>query len=95
MHVEIEAPDDYAGALMGDLNTRRGHVLGITPRGRSAVIEAEVPMAEMLQYGATLTSLTQGRGSFHMELKGYEVVPSAVAERILASAKRPVASETE
>lgn len=95
MRVEIEAPEEYAGALMGDLNTRRGHVLGMTLRGRSVVVEAEVPMAEMLQYGATLTSLTQGRGSFHMEMRGYEVVPTAVAERILATAQRPVTAETE
>lgn len=95
MHVEVEAPEEYAGALMGDMNTRRGHVLGMTPRGRAVAIEAEVPMAEMLQYGATLTSLTQGRGSFHMESKGYEMVPTAVAERILATARRPVAAEIE
>ena len=95
MHVEVDAPEEYAGALMGDLNTRRGHVLGMMPRGRTVIIEAEVPMAEMLQYGAALTSLTQGRGSFHMEAKGYEMVPTAVAERILATARRPMAAETE
>ena len=95
MRVEVEAPEPYAGALMSDLNTRRGHVLGMTARGRAAVIEADVPMAEMLQYGATLTALTQGRGSFQMELRGYEVVPAAVAERILASARRPVAVADE
>ena len=80
---------------MGDLNTRRGHVLGMSTRGRAAVIEADVPMAEMLQYGATLTALTQGRGSFHMELRGYEIVPGAVAERVLASARRPAAVAEE
>ena len=93
MRVEVEAPEEYAGALMSDMNTRRGHVLGMTPRGRAVAIEADVPMAEMLQYGATLTSLTQGRGSFHMELRSYDVVPAAVAERILATARRPVAAE--
>ncbi len=95
MRVEVEAPEQYAGALMGDLNTRRGHVLGMSTRGRAAVIEADVPMAEMLQYGATLTALTQGRGSFHMELRGYEIVPGAVAERVLASARRPAAVAEE
>jgi elongation factor G len=64
-------------------------------RGRSAVIRAEVPMAEMLTYGATLTSLTQGRGSFHMELKNYDIVPPAIAEKILATAKKPVDVEEE
>ncbi len=69
MKVEIEAPEECAGALMGDLNGRRGKVQGMDSRGRSTVIAAEVPMAEMLSYGTTLTSITQGRGSFHMELK--------------------------
>jgi elongation factor G len=59
------------------------------------VIDAEVPMAEMLTYGAVLTSITQGRGSFHMELKHYDVVPQPVAEKILASARRPVEMDEE
>jgi elongation factor G len=95
MKVEVEAPEEFAGALMGDLNTRRGRVQGMEERGRSAVIRAEVPMAEMLTYGATLTSLTQGRGSFHMELKNYDIVPPAIAEKILATAKKPVDVEEE
>jgi elongation factor G len=95
MKVEITAPDEFAGALMGDLNGRRGKVQGMDARGKSAVIAAEVPMAEMLSYGVTLTSLTQGRGSFHMELKDYDVVPQLVAEKILATAKRPVEMEEE
>jgi elongation factor G len=95
MKVEVTAPDEFAGALMGDLNGRRGKVQGMDSRGRSTVIAAEVPMAEMLSYGTTLTSLTQGRGSFHMEMKHYDVVPGPVAEKILASAKRPVEAEEE
>jgi elongation factor G len=95
MKVDVEAPEEFAGALMGDLNGRRGRVQGMQARGRNAVIAAEVPMAEMLSYGATLTSLTQGRGSFHMELKQYDVVPQPVAEKILATAKRPVESEED
>jgi elongation factor G len=95
MKVDVEAPEEFAGALMGDLNGRRGRVQGMQARGRSAVIAAEVPMAEMLSYGATLTSLTQGRGSFHMELKHYDVVPQPVADKILATAKRPVDAEEE
>ena len=95
MKVEIEAPEEFAGALMGDLNGRRGKVQGMDSRGRSTVIAAEVPMAEMLSYGITLTSLTQGRGSFHMELKHYDVVPQLVAEKILATAKKPVDAEEE
>ncbi len=95
MKVEVTAPDEFAGALMGDLNGRRGKVQGMDSRGRSTVIAAEVPMAEMLSYGTTLTSLTQGRGSFHMEMKHYDVVPGPVAEKILASAKRPVEAEED
>jgi elongation factor G len=95
MKVEVEAPEEFAGALMGDLNGRRGKVQGMDSRGRATVIAAEVPMAEMLTYGTTLTSLTQGRGSFHMEMKHYDVVPQLVAEKILALAKRPVDADEE
>ena len=95
MKVEIEAPEEFAGALMGDLNGRRGRVQGMQSRGRATVIAAEVPMAEMLSYGTTLTSLTQGRGSFHMEMTHYDYVPGPVAEKILATAKRPVDAEEE
>jgi elongation factor G len=95
MKVEVEAPEEFAGALMGDLNGRRGKVQGMDSRGRSTVIVAEVPMAEMLSYGTTLTSITQGRGSFHMELKHYDVVPQLVAEKIMAMAKKPVDAEEE
>jgi elongation factor G len=95
MKVEVTAPDEFAGALMGDLNGRRGKVQGMESRGRSTVIAAEVPMAEMLSYGITLTSLTQGRGSFHMEMKHYDIVPQLVAEKILATAKRPVEAEED
>ncbi|HTJ31274.1 MAG TPA: EF-Tu/IF-2/RF-3 family GTPase, partial [Acidobacteriaceae bacterium] len=95
MKVEIEAPDEFAGALMGDLNGRRGRVQGMQSRGKTTVVAAEVPMAEMLSYGTTLTSLTQGRGSFHMEMAHYDFVPAAVAEKILANAKKPVEAEEE
>jgi elongation factor G len=94
MKVEVEAPEEFAGALMGDLNGRRGRVQGMSSRGRATVIAAEVPMAEMLAYGTVLTAITQGRGSFHMEMKHYDVAPPLVAEKILATAKKPV-EETE
>lgn len=95
MKVEIEAPDEFAGALMGDLNSRRGRVQGMETRGRTTVIAAEVPMAEMLTYGTILTSMTQGKGSYRMEMNHYDIVPQAVAEKILANAKRPVEDEEE
>jgi elongation factor G len=95
MKVEIEAPDQFAGALMGDLNGRRGRVQGMEARGKSTVINAEVPMAEMLSYGTQLTSMTQGKGTYRMEMNHYDVVPPAVAEKILANTKRPVEEEEE
>ncbi len=95
MKVEIEAPDEFAGALMGDLNGRRGRVGGMESKGRTTVINAQVPMAEMLTYGTQLTSMTQGKGSYHMEVDHYDIVPQLVADKILANAKRPVEEEEE
>jgi elongation factor G len=95
MKVEIEAPDEFAGALMGDLNGRRGRVQGMVSKGRTTVINAEVPMAEMLAYGTILTSMTQGKGSYRMEMNHYDIVPQLVADKILANAKRPVEEEEE
>jgi elongation factor G len=95
MKVEIEAPDEFAGALMGDLNGRRGRVGGMESKGRTTVINAQVPMAEMLTYGTILTSMTQGKGSYRMEMDHYDIVPQLVAEKILANAKRPVEEEEE
>ncbi len=95
MKVEIEAPDEFAGTLMGDLNGRRGRVGGMESKGRTTVINAQVPMAEMLTYGTLLTSMTQGKGSYRMEVDHYDIVPQLVAEKILANAKRPDEEEEE
>ena len=95
MKVAVEAPDDFAGTLMGDLNGRRGRVQGMETKGRTTIINAEVPMSEMLTYGTQLTAMTQGKGSYHMEMDHYDVVPQPVAEKILANAKRPVEEEEE
>ena len=95
MKVEIEAPDEFAGALMGDLNGRRGRVAGMESKGRTTVINAQVPMAEMLTYGTILTSMTQGKGSYRMEMDHYDIVPQLVADKLLANAKRPVEEEEE
>jgi len=95
MKVEIEAPDEFAGTLMGDLNSRRGRVGGMESKGRTTVINAQVPMAEMLTYGTLLTSMTQGKGSYRMEMDHYDIVPQLVADKILANAKRPMEEEEE
>jgi len=95
MKMEIEAPDEFAGALMGDLSGRRGRVQGMDTSATGTVIRAEVPMAEVLTYGTALTSMTQGRGSFRMEMDHYDIVPQMIAEKILAAAKQPVPDEEE
>jgi elongation factor G len=95
MKLEIEAPDEFAGALMGDLSGRRGRVQGMESSGTGTIIRAEVPMAEILTYGTSLTSMTQGRGSFRMEMGHYDIVPPMIAEKILAAAKQPVHDEEE
>jgi elongation factor G len=87
MKVEIEAPDEFAGAIMGDLNSRRGRIQGMDNKGGRTVVRAEVPMAEMLTYGVDLTSMTQGRGSFNMEMNHYDIVPAQLQEKIIAAAK--------
>jgi elongation factor G len=89
MRVEIDIPDDTAGAVVGDLNSRRGRVQGMETRGRRAIVSAQVPLAEMLTYGTTLTSMTHGQGSFRMEMDHYDFVPNAIADKITSTSKRP------
>jgi elongation factor G len=93
MNVEVYAPSDYAGDLMGDLNSRRGRIGGMEPRGTLTVIKAQVPMAEMLTYEQQLTSATGGRGSYHMEYSHYEEVPTHLQAKIIAAAKAERAGE--
>ena len=87
MSVEVYAPSDFAGDLMGDLNSRRGRIGGMETRGTSTAIKAQVPMAEMLTYEQQLTSATGGRGSYHMEFSHYEEAPSNVRDKVIADAK--------
>jgi len=87
MNVEVYAPSDFAGDLMGDLNSRRGRISGMDTRGVSTVIKATVPMAEMLTYEQTLTSTTGGRGSYHMEFSHYDEVPGHLHGKIIAASK--------
>ncbi|HUP63772.1 MAG TPA: elongation factor G [Thermoanaerobaculia bacterium] len=88
MHVEVYTPSEYMGDLMGDLTSRRGKMEGIESDDESQVIRAQVPMAEMLTYGSTLRSITQGRGSFHMEYSHYEEVPRNLQEKVIAESKK-------
>ncbi len=87
MSVEITIPDDFAGSIMGDLNSRRGRIQGMDNKAGNTIVKAEVPMAEMLTYGADLTSMTQGRGSFSMEMHHYDTVPQQLQDKIIEKAK--------
>jgi elongation factor G len=94
MRVEIDAPDECMGALIGDLNGRRGRVQGMESAGTGTIVRAQVPLAEMLTYGVTLTSITHGRGNYRMEMDHYDFAPAAVADKIAAGVKRPAADES-
>lgn len=95
MNVEVQAPVEFAGDLMGDMNGRRGRISGMDTKGGTQIIKAQVPMAEMLNYLNDLTSMTQGRGSFSMEFDHYDFVPGLQAEKIIAAAKAARAGEEE
>ena len=90
MHVDITAPGEYIGALTGDLTSRRGKMEGVDAEGDgdTQTLKARVPLAEMLTYGSTLRSITQGRGTFHMEYSHYEEVPRNLQEKIIAESKK-------
>jgi len=93
MNVEVVVPEEYLGDVMGDLNSRRGRIMGIESRGRFQVVKAQVPLAEMFRYAIVLRSMTSGRGSFSMEFSHYEEVPQDLAKKIIAQAQ--VESEEE
>jgi elongation factor G len=95
MNVEVYAPSDFAGDLMGDLNGRRGRIAGMDTKGGTQIIKAQVPMAEMLSYQNDLTSMTQGRASFSMEFSHYDFVPQLQAEKVIAAAKAAKTGEEE
>jgi elongation factor G len=95
MNVEIQAPVEYAGDLMGDLNGRRGRIAGMDTKGPTQIIRAKVPMAEMLNYSNDLTSMTQGRASFTMEFDHYDFVPGPQAEKIIAAARAAKTGQEE
>ena len=88
MHLEVSVPESYAGDVIGDLNSRRAKIAGMSPGGGTAIIEAVVPQSEVQQYATTLRALTQGRGSFTMDFDHYEEVPAHLASKIVEAAKR-------
>jgi elongation factor G len=95
MNVEVHAPVEFAGDLMGDINGRRGRISGMDTKGGTQIIRAQVPMSEMLNYQNDLISMTQGRASFTMEFDHYDFVPSQQADKIIAAAKAAKAGVEE
>jgi elongation factor G len=88
MEIELSVPDEAVGAVNGDLNSRRGRLHGMEPAAGMTSIKAEVPLAEVLTYAQSLTSLTGGRGDYSMHFVRYEEVPSHIAQRVIDDAKR-------
>lgn len=87
MDVEVIAPQEYSGDIMGDLNSRRGRVQGMEASGNQQVVKAQVPMAEMLDYQSKLNSITAARGSYHMQFSHYDQVPGQIAQKIVEQAR--------
>ena len=92
MNVEIAIPDEHVGDILGDVSSRRGRVQTSENRGSTQVIKAQVPMAEMLEYASALTSMTGGKGVFHMEFSHYEEIPAQLRDKVIAGAKAEAAA---
>jgi elongation factor G len=88
MSVDVTVPDDLVGAVIGDLNSRRGRIQGMATKGHNQIVKAFVPLAEMLKYAPSLTSMTAGKGSYVMEFSGYEEVPKEIVNRIVEEHKK-------
>jgi elongation factor G len=88
VNVEVEIPEIYMGDIIGDLNTKRGRVMGMEPAGKKQIVKGQVPLAEMSRYTIDLKSITQGRGKYRMEMDHYEEVPASDADKIIAKAKK-------
>ena len=86
MSVEVETPEDYMGDVVGDLNRRRGVVLGMEDNVGIKILKAEVPLAEMFGYSTTVRSLSQGRATYSMEFKKYQEAPSNIADAVIKKA---------
>jgi elongation factor G len=88
MNVSITTPDEFMGDIMGDLNSRRGRVLGMDSKGKNQVVNAQVPMAEFLTYAMDLRSMTGGRGVFSMEFSHYDEVPAQISQKVVEEANK-------
>ena len=93
--VAVTVPDGYTGDIMGDLNKRRGRILGMEKTGDNQIIQAEVPAAEMLEYSTDLRSITQGRGSYTEEFVRYEAVPADIQNKVIEKRKAEMATKAD
>lgn len=87
MNVEIAVPEEFMGQITGDINSRRGRILGMEVKGKNEVVKAQVPLAEMFKYASDLRSVTGGRGTYSMSFAHYEIVPARIAQEVLEQAK--------
>ena len=83
----ISVPEDAVGDVVGDLNSRRGRPLGVEPKGSMTEIQAELPMAEVLDYAPDLRAITGGRGDYTMEFERYEELPGHLSQKVIAKAQ--------
>jgi elongation factor G len=95
MNMEVTVPNECLGDVIGDLNSRRGKVIGMDSKGHTEVIKSRVPMSEVLKYAPDLRSITKGRGEFHMEFSHYEELPAHLAEKVIKEAKARKVAEHE
>src|SRR5439155_23911649 len=93
MNMEIAVPDECMGDVIGDLNSRRGKVLGMDTKGHTQVIKSRVPMSEVLKYAPDLRSITSGRGEFHMEFSHYEELTAYLEVKLIKETKTSKSSE--
>jgi elongation factor G len=88
MKITVTTPDDFTGDIMGDLNGRRGRVLGMDSKGKNQIITANVPMSEFLTYAPDLRSMTGGRGMFTLEFSHYDELPAQMADKVIEASKK-------
>ncbi|HEX8042971.1 elongation factor G [Candidatus Deferrimicrobium sp.] len=93
--MEIVIPEENVGDIIGDLNGRRGRVLGVDALGKSQIVRCQVPLAEVLRYSSDLRSITSGRGQFTMKVSHYEEIPAAIAEKVISESKKEMGEEEE
>ena len=95
VEMEVVVPEENVGDIIGDLNGRRGRVLGVEAHGKSQVVKVQAPLAEVLRYSSDLRSITSGRGQFTMRISHYEEIPAAITEKVIAEARKELGEEEE